>query len=477
MGWTIVPTSANFAKVKITLPQLTIKEAGFVFVYLSYEDQSNNYVYFDDFRVTHTKSNLIQASEYYPFGMQTANSWTRESMTANNFLGNGGTELNQTSQLYDLEFRNYDPTLGRMYGVDPVAGKYSSLTPYNYSFNNPVGHNDPSGADPYPTSSNSNLWYNNGAGAYGYPGLSYDDYVPPIGNGQFFAPVSSFYGWASGGPGGGLVSYGSASIAGFLNQALGSLHGGSWNNGSSYLFQSNTEAFEAGVAYNNRNNSWGSSGGTIHSTESAARTTYQITAAKLAIIRVLGMANLKRHLESQILLTKPTGPFTACAKCPPVEGAQEQNNSLGLSEYDIPVWGSARRAADAFEDGRYLDAAAWEAFGVVEMAGVGALYRALAAQTAKLLARVAVSRGPGLLVQFGGTPEKIYHAFRHTDKLGLDRNAVQNAIHNHLTTSNFSFAPGQHINSVIEVGGIRLQYTAWKLENGVINVGRIHGIK
>jgi len=198
MGWTIVPTSANFAKVKITLPQLTIKEAGFVFVYLSYEDQSNNYVYFDDFRVTHTKSNIIQASEYYPLGMQTANSWTRESVTANNFLGNGGTELNQTSQLYDLEFRNYDPTLGRMYGVDPVAGKYSSLTPYNYSFNNPVNENDPSGADPYPTSSNSNLWYNNGAGAYGYPGLSYDDFVPPIGNGQFFVPVSSFYQMASG---------------------------------------------------------------------------------------------------------------------------------------------------------------------------------------------------------------------------------------------------------------------------------------
>src|SRR5258708_8883273 len=35
-----------------------------------------------------------------------------------------------------------------MNGVDPMASKYASYSPYNYSFNNPVGFNDPSGADP-----------------------------------------------------------------------------------------------------------------------------------------------------------------------------------------------------------------------------------------------------------------------------------------------------------------------------------------
>lgn len=108
--------------------------------------------------VTHTKGNIVQYNacptklqrrrEYYPFGLQTANSWTRENTTGNNFLGNGGTELNTTSSLYDLAFRNYDPVLGRMNGVDPMASKYASLTPYNYSFNDPVTFNDPSGADP-----------------------------------------------------------------------------------------------------------------------------------------------------------------------------------------------------------------------------------------------------------------------------------------------------------------------------------------
>ena len=125
-----------------------MREAGYVFVYLSYENESNNWVYFDDFKVTHTKSRVVQYNEYYPFGLQTANSWTRENVTANKFLANGGTELNTTTSLYDLDFRNYDPVLGRMHQIDPMAAKYASLTPYNYSFNNPVRFNDPFGDDP-----------------------------------------------------------------------------------------------------------------------------------------------------------------------------------------------------------------------------------------------------------------------------------------------------------------------------------------
>jgi RHS repeat-associated protein len=87
-------------------------------------------------------------NEYYPFGLQTAKSWTRDNSTANNFLANGGTELNPTSNLYDLDFRNYDPVLGRLNQVDPMADKYGSASPYHYSFNNPVSFNDPTGLEP-----------------------------------------------------------------------------------------------------------------------------------------------------------------------------------------------------------------------------------------------------------------------------------------------------------------------------------------
>jgi RHS repeat-associated protein len=118
-------------------------------VYMSNETPTLVDVYFDDITMTRTPSNVVQYNEYYPFGLTTANSWTRENTTKNNFLYNGGTELNPVSNLYDLAYRNYDPALGRMNGVDPMASKYVSLTPYNFSFNDPVTFNDPTGADPH----------------------------------------------------------------------------------------------------------------------------------------------------------------------------------------------------------------------------------------------------------------------------------------------------------------------------------------
>jgi len=59
------------------------------------------------------------------------------------------TIINTTSNVYDLFYRNYDPVLGRMNQVDPMATKYASITPYNFAFSNPVYFNDESGADPY----------------------------------------------------------------------------------------------------------------------------------------------------------------------------------------------------------------------------------------------------------------------------------------------------------------------------------------
>jgi hypothetical protein len=85
-----------------------------MFLYLSYENERNNWVYFDDFKVTHTKSRIVQYNEYYPFGMTTQNSWTREGATGNNLLGIGGTEWNSISSFYYLDYRNYDPILSTM---------------------------------------------------------------------------------------------------------------------------------------------------------------------------------------------------------------------------------------------------------------------------------------------------------------------------------------------------------------------------
>ena len=120
-----------------------------------------------------TPSNVVRYNEYYPFGLQTANSWTRENNTGNNFLANSGTELNATSNLYDLDYRQYDPVLGRLNGIDPMATKYASLSPYNFSFNDPVTFSDPSGADPYQRSDDT-WWVSSRTSLYGsrYSGFS-----------------------------------------------------------------------------------------------------------------------------------------------------------------------------------------------------------------------------------------------------------------------------------------------------------------
>lgn len=124
------------------------KEEGYIYVYVSNENATLVDVYFDDVTITRTPGNIVQYNEYYPFGLQTSNSWTRENVTGNNYLNNGGTELNKLTGDYETQFREYDPVLGRMNGVDVMADKYGSLTPYNYAFNSPVVWNDPTGADP-----------------------------------------------------------------------------------------------------------------------------------------------------------------------------------------------------------------------------------------------------------------------------------------------------------------------------------------
>lgn len=142
-GWQLAPAT-TFTKQKLSFPTKDIKEQGYIFVWLSYDDASNNWVYFDDLKVAHTKTNVIQYNEYYPYGLQTSNSWTRAN-NKNNFLYNEGSELNQTNGWYETFFRGYDPALGRFMQVDPLATQYASITPYNYAGSNPVMFNDPMG--------------------------------------------------------------------------------------------------------------------------------------------------------------------------------------------------------------------------------------------------------------------------------------------------------------------------------------------
>ncbi|MBX2913135.1 MAG: hypothetical protein KF717_13235 [Cyclobacteriaceae bacterium] len=100
----------------------------------------------DDLKVAYTKSKVVQSNNYYPFGLQTSNSWTRIDTKPNQYLYNAGSELNDATGSYEMAYRGYDPAIGRMSGVDPLAARYAHLTPYQYAANDPVYYNDPTGA-------------------------------------------------------------------------------------------------------------------------------------------------------------------------------------------------------------------------------------------------------------------------------------------------------------------------------------------
>lgn len=59
-----------------------------------------------------------------------------------------GSEFNDKTGSYEMFYRNYDPSIGRMNGVDVMADSYSGLSPYQYANNDPVYWNDPTGAYP-----------------------------------------------------------------------------------------------------------------------------------------------------------------------------------------------------------------------------------------------------------------------------------------------------------------------------------------
>jgi RHS repeat-associated protein len=132
--------------------QIAITEPGYVYLYLSNENETPVEVYFDDFKVSHVKSPVVQMDDYYPFGLQ-FNHYQRENSHPNKYLFNGGSELQTDLDLgfYFTLFRMYDPAIGRFMQIDPLADFFSGINPYNFAENNPVLYGDPSGLSP-------NIW-------------------------------------------------------------------------------------------------------------------------------------------------------------------------------------------------------------------------------------------------------------------------------------------------------------------------------
>ena len=81
------------------------------------------------------------------------------------------------------------------------------------------------------------------------------------------------------------------------------------------------------------------------------------------------------------------------------------------------------------------------------------------------------------VVQFGKGTNQVSHTFRHVEEMGLNANTVKSAILKNIPgiSKNVTYG-GKTIYTQIKVGGQDIIYSAHRLQNGTINVGRITGL-
>ncbi len=121
----------------------------FTYTY-QYKDQTDNIrVSFADADGNGIPDAIKEEKNYYPFGLQ----WQHPNLVIRGRKHNYGYGSREEIEAFGLNWnyhdtRMYDPALVRWNGIDPLAEKYKSWSPYNYVIGNPILFNDPDGRKP-----------------------------------------------------------------------------------------------------------------------------------------------------------------------------------------------------------------------------------------------------------------------------------------------------------------------------------------
>ncbi|MBS1578289.1 MAG: RHS repeat-associated core domain-containing protein [Bacteroidetes bacterium] len=140
----------------LTLPNIKAPKNGYVYVYVS--NESDEPVYFDDFKVAFTRGRLIEENHYYAYGLKIAAISSSkmgdalEGSLKNNYQYND-KELWDDGDLnwLDYGFRNYDAQIGRFVQIDPLTSYYPDLSTYQYAANDPITNIDEDGLSSVPS--------------------------------------------------------------------------------------------------------------------------------------------------------------------------------------------------------------------------------------------------------------------------------------------------------------------------------------
>jgi RHS repeat-associated protein len=125
---------------KISLPQITITEPGYIYVFVANESEDTK-VWWDDLTVKHQRNNVVAGADYYPFGLVMENrEITRESYR----YGYQGqfSEKDKETGWNAFQLRMYEPRFGRWFTQDP---KRQFFSPYIGMGNSPGDGVDPDG--------------------------------------------------------------------------------------------------------------------------------------------------------------------------------------------------------------------------------------------------------------------------------------------------------------------------------------------
>jgi RHS repeat-associated protein len=167
--------------------EINITEAGYLYVWLSNENDTPVEVYFDDFKVTQTKSPVVESQDFYPFGL-TYNKFSRENALPNRLkLFQGQEHVDDIGLNWDsFKWRNHQPDIGRFFNVDPLASDYVYNSPYAFSENHVTTHIELEGLEKVYIFDTATRPKDNGTKGSGYTAQVYVQHD----NGEVYGPYS-----------------------------------------------------------------------------------------------------------------------------------------------------------------------------------------------------------------------------------------------------------------------------------------------